>query len=114
MQVKVLSKIFWGFEMDKESVLKYLESKKDFFRSEYGITTLGLFGSYARDDAKKDSDIDIFYETNKEFSMGLFEFSSFLDKLKKDLNVKKIDFVNLKSMNPIIKHYAKKDFIYVQ
>ena len=26
---------------------------------------------------------------------------------------KKIDFVNLDSMNPIIKYYAKKDFTYV-
>ena len=35
------------------------------------------------------------------------------DKLADELNVPKVDFVNLSYMNPIIKYYAKKDFIYV-
>ncbi len=99
--------------MDKNTIIKYLKSKKEIFKDKYGITSLGLYGSYARDEATAKSDVDIFYTTNKNFSMGLFEFSDFLEKIQEDLKVKKIDFVNLKSMNPIIKHYAKKDFIYV-
>lgn len=99
--------------MTKNDIINYLKSKKEIFKKEYGITTLGLYGSYARDEATQESDVDIFYETNENFSMGLFEFSSFLEKIEDDLKVKKVDFVNLKSMNPIIKYYAKKDFIYV-
>ncbi len=97
----------------KDEVIEYLKSKKEHFKNEYGIVTLGLYGSYARDEATPKSDVDIFYETDKNFSMGLFEFSSFIDKIAKELNVKKVDFVKLSSMNPIIKYYAKKDFIYV-
>jgi predicted nucleotidyltransferase len=98
--------------MTKDNIINYLKSKKDLFNKQ-GIINLGLYGSYARDEATSKSDIDIFYETNENFSMGLFAFSKFLDKLKSDLKVDNIDFVNLKSMNPIVKHYAKKDFIYV-
>ena len=34
-------------------------------------------------------------------------------ELARELGVRKVDFVGLKYMNPIVKHYAKKDFIYV-
>ena len=98
--------------MTKEYILNYLKKHKDEFASQYGIISLGLYGSYARNEETKDSDIDIFYKNNKNFSMGILEFSQFLKKLEYDLKAK-IDFVNLDSMNPVIKYYAKKDFTYV-
>lgn len=99
--------------MDKNIIIAYLKSKKEVFKNEYGITTLGLYGSYARDEATQDSDVDIFYNTNEKFSMGFLEFDSFIDKIKDELHIEKLDFVNLDSMQPTIKHNAKKDFIYV-
>jgi len=100
--------------MTKSDIIVYLKNKKDELYSSYGITTLGLYGSYARDEATKNSDIDIFYERDNRFELqsGL-EFLNISDDLAHDLDVSKVDFVSLESMNPIIKHYAKKDFIYV-
>ena len=92
--------------------MNYLKSHKDEFAKKYGISSLGLYGSYARDEATQASDIDIFYTSSEKFSMGILEFSSFLKILEKDLK-SKVDFVNLDSMNPVIKYYAKKDFMYV-
>ena len=40
--------------MTKEYILNYLQNHKDEFANKYGITTLGLYGSYARNEAKKD------------------------------------------------------------
>ena len=96
----------------KSDILKYLRSKKDELSSMYGITTLGLYGSYARDEANDKSDIDIFYDTNNKFNMGILEFSKLKQSFENDLKAK-IDFVSLSSMNPIVKYYAKKDFAYV-
>jgi len=100
--------------MTKYDVLTYLKNKKDELHKIYGIKTLGLYGSYARDEATNNSDVDIFYERDKSFELksGL-DFLNISNKLASDLDVSKVDFVSLKSMNPIIKHYAKKDFIYV-
>ena len=100
--------------MKRESVLEYLRSKKEEFHSTYGITTLGIYGSVARDEATNNSDIDIFYErdANIELDSG-FEFMKIPEIIANILHVPKVDFVNLKSMNPIVKHYAQKDFIYV-
>jgi len=100
--------------MDKNGILNYLKSKKKIYEKEYGITTLGLYGSYARDEANKDSDIDIFYERDANFELKSGLDFMFLDeKIAEELNIKHVDFVKLDSMNPIIKHYAQKDFIYV-
>ena len=100
--------------MTKNIILNYLKSKKEELRKKYGITSLGLYGSYARDEATNLSDIDIFYERDKNFELdsGL-EFLNISQELAKDLKVTKVDFVSLNFMNPIIKHFAKKDFIYV-
>nr|WP_287413295.1 nucleotidyltransferase domain-containing protein [Pseudodesulfovibrio sp.] len=100
--------------MTKTDIITYLQNKKDELYQFYGITTLGLYGSYARDEATKNSDIDIFYKRDKSFDLqsGL-DFLNISDKLANDLHVSKVDFVSLDFMNPIIKHYATKDFIYV-
>lgn len=100
--------------MTQQYIIDYLKSKKEEFRQKYGITTLGLYGSYARNEAKETSDVDIFYERDSsvELQSG-FEFLRISDEMAQSLHVSKVDFVPLKYMNPIIKHYAKKDFIYV-
>ncbi len=100
--------------MTKTIILKYLKSKKQELYKKYGIVSLGLYGSYARDEATDKSDIDIFYERDSSFELdsGL-EFMNIDKQLADDLKVSKVDFVSLAFMNPIIKHYAKKDFIYV-
>ena len=100
--------------MTKTQIIEHLKAKKDEFRLRYGITTLGLYGSYARDEANEASDVDVFYERDSGFELesGL-EFLRVADELARELGVRKVDFVGLRYMNPIVKHYAKKDFIYV-
>ncbi len=101
-------------KLETSIILSYLKSKKLIFKEKYGITSLGLYGSYARKEANENSDVDIFYERDKNFELksGL-EFLQINEKMAKDLNVLKLDFVKLSSMNPIIKYNAEKDFIYV-
>lgn len=100
--------------MTKHLILEYLKNHKQELHDKYGIKSLGLYGSYARGEATSNSDIDIFYERDNSFELdsGL-SFLNISEKLAKDLNVPKVDFVSLSFMNPIIKYYAKKDFIYV-
>jgi len=100
--------------MTKTRLLSYLKSIKEELHKKYGIISLGLYGSYARGEATDTSDVDIFYERDKNFQLdsGL-ELMNLDEKIAKELQVPKVDFVSLEFMNPIIKHYAKKDFIYV-
>ncbi len=49
----------------REDILNYLSEHKDEFYAKFNITKIALFGSYARDEATEDSDIDILIEIEK-------------------------------------------------
>ena len=79
------------------------------FKKKYGIEEIGLFGSYSRDEAKEDSDVDIFVSMQAKFDnvMGL----------KYDLEAslhKKVDLITKhKYMKPFLFQMITKDVIYV-
>ena len=52
--------------MTKSAILDYLRSHKIELNEKYGVSKIGLFGSYARDEADSESDIDIAVEIDKE------------------------------------------------
>ena len=52
--------------MTKSNILDYLKNHKIEFNEKYGVSKIGLFGSYARDEANNDSDIDIAVEIESE------------------------------------------------
>ena len=66
-------------QINKANILNYLKNKKDELHKQYGVTTLGLYGSYARDEATKESDIDIFYKQpnhSKSYSVRYLVYRS--------------------------------------
>lgn len=50
----------------------------------YGIERMSLFGSYARGEAKEDSDVDLYIERGKLKS--LLQYFAFVDELENVLN----------------------------
>jgi predicted nucleotidyltransferase len=63
--------------MDRESVLRFLIERREELRARFGVGSIGRFGSYARDEARPDSDVDLLveFETRPTFLgyMGLTE-----------------------------------------
>lgn len=47
---------------DQKTILAYLASSKKRLHQEYGITKIGIFGSVARGESEKCSDIDLIVE----------------------------------------------------
>ena len=47
-------------QIDKTNILNYLKEHYSEFKNKYNVEKIGLFGSYARDEATENSDIDIF------------------------------------------------------
>jgi predicted nucleotidyltransferase len=45
--------------LTKSDILQYLEQNREFFRTRFGINTVAVFGSYARDEQNELSDIDL-------------------------------------------------------
>lgn len=55
----------------REDVLKAIRDNTETLRA-FGVARLSLFGSFARDEGRADSDVDLLVEFNRP--VGLFEF----------------------------------------
>ena len=53
-------------------IVQFLKSNKSFICSEFYITRIGIFGSYARNEQKAESDIDILIEL-EHHAPGVFD-----------------------------------------
>ncbi len=94
--------------LTKEEVLKFLRKNKAFFKKEFDVDNIMLFGSYARDEATPDSDIDILIESNKKSFDKKFDLQEFLEKEFK----KKVDILYSDSVRRFVMRFIKKELIY--
>jgi len=94
--------------MTKSEILDYLKNHYTVLKEKYDVEAIGIFGSYARDEAKEDSDIDIFVKMEPK----LFNLIAVKQTIEEGLH-KKVDIVRLRDkMNPYLKKRILKDGIY--
>jgi len=86
-----------------------LASKKDELRKVYKVRELGIFGSYARGEQKKSSDIDILVKFAANATLFDFvELGNYLeDKLKMKVDVVSEGGVKPELRNSILKEVVK-------
>ena len=95
--------------LDKTNILDYLKEHYSEFKNKYNIEQIGLFGSYARDEATENSDIDIYVE----FKHKTFDNLAGLWNYLEELYHKKIDlFHKHKNNNKVVISNIQKDVIY--
>jgi uncharacterized protein len=58
--------------MTRDQVLAKLRALKPSLEREYGVRRLRLFGSYARDQAQQDSDIDLIVDLIRPLGLDFF------------------------------------------
>ena len=95
--------------MNKEIIDK-LRELKPILKEKFGIEEFAVFGSVARGEDTKDSDIDI--AILKSSKKSLFLRLRAIEFLKSRLN-KDVDMGYVEGMKTFIKNRIKKDFIYV-
>jgi predicted nucleotidyltransferase len=96
--------------MTKTELLTTLLNVKDELEEQFGIVKIALFGSYARDEANNDSDVDIaIMQIEKKDYFTRVEAKYYLEKLLG----KRVDIGYFDSMRPIIQKYIKKEMIFV-
>ena len=91
--------------------ISLLRKYKQTHASEYGITRIGIFGSVARGEQTEDSDVDVFFETDKKIS--LFRMGGLMYDLK-ELFGTSVDLVHNTERLPVkFRQRIKEDIIYV-
>jgi len=105
--------------MGQTEILETLKKLKSLYDAE-GVKIIGLFGSYAQNNADIHSDIDIAYTLDhSKFSQKYYDgFSKVLkiQAIKEELECilhAKVDFISLDSSNQAFTEHIKKEMIYV-
>ena len=92
-----------------DSIIEKLKQHKPELQKKYPISSIGVFGSYARGEANNESDIDIAVEISEP--MGL-NFIAMADEIEDLLGVK-TDVVSKRSIKPKYLQNEEKDIVYV-
>ena len=96
----------------RSPVFRKLESAAPAIRSRFGVTRLGIFGSFARGEQTKKSDVDVLvnfapgYATLKNF-IGLCDYLEGLFR-------RKVDLLTEESISDLIRPYIEKDVIWIE
>jgi len=85
--------------MSLDEIKKILREYKSVLKNKYNINTLGIFGSYVRNDQAGGSDLDILVDFTAPIS--LFEFIDMEEELSDILGVK-VDLVSRNALKPYI------------
>ena len=94
--------------LTKDGILEFLRKNKDFFKKEFDVDRIMLFGSYARGEETYESDIDILIDTKKKDFDNRSRLKEFLEKEFK----KKVDVLYKDSIRRFIMRSIKDELIY--
>lgn len=96
--------------MKKDDILAILRRFKQDSADKYGILDIGVFGSFARDEAREDSDVDICIKTKTPNPFLLVHIKEDIEKLIQ----KHVEIVRVREkMNPFLRERIEREGRYV-
>jgi uncharacterized protein len=96
----------------KNQILSFLEENKSYFLKDFNLSKIGIFGSFAKDIQKENSDLDLIVEF-KPGTENLYENKQKMKKFIEDkLNIK-VDICREKYIKDIFKEKILSDATYI-
>ncbi len=94
---------------NKEEILRTIKKELPYLKEKFKVRSIGIFGSYARGEQTKTSDIDMLVEFDAP--VGFFKFIELEDYLSEKLGVK-VDLVTPDALKPLIKPHIIEEAVY--
>lgn len=97
--------------LTKEEIINTLRQQKDLLRTKFYVKSIGIFGSFARNEADENSDIDFlveFEEGNLDYYMIRRNLNDFLASEFK----REVDIAISKALKPFYKDIILKQAVY--
>ena len=99
-----------GRVMNRSELLRLLQSHKQTLSERFGVTSLALFGSFARDEATDDSDLDILVTFDgPATSRSYFGVQFYIE----DLTGRTVDLVTDKALRPELRLSVERECVHV-
>jgi uncharacterized protein len=89
-----------------------IEKLKPILSDEFGVETIGVFGSYRRGEQTQKSDIDILVTFREDEHPGFFKFLDLEEYLEKEFGVK-VDLVTKDALKPYIGKHILEEVVMV-
>jgi len=67
--------------LSTEKVIELLQEKHAYLAAEFGVSKIGLFGSYAKGQSSATSDVDLFVEFERPIGFRFIELVDYLENL---------------------------------
>ncbi len=96
--------------LTKEQILEKFNKDAEFFRREYSVSKLGLFGSFVRGEANEQSDVDVLVEFTEPTFDHYMDLKFYLEKEFQ----KEVDLVTVAALKPLIKPYIEGEVVYAE
>ena len=97
--------------MRREEVIERLKQNEGAIRT-FGVDHLHLYGSHARDEAGRDSDVDVFVDRDPRQPFGFLEYTGLIHLLEDALGVE-VDVATRTSLHPDLKQSIEASAIRV-
>ena len=96
----------------KKEVLDFLKQNRKFLLDNYHITRIGLFGSFAREEQKDGSDVDILIDI-QDGTKNIHDLKLSLKKYLSNAFGRNVDLAREKYLKPYATKYILQDALYV-
>lgn len=96
----------------KDKILEFLKEQKPYLYSAFNLTKIGLFGSFANENATSESDIDLIVEF-EEGTPDIFGKKGSLRNLFFNKFNRSVDVATEKYLKPYYRQEILKEAIYV-
>ena len=94
--------------MDNKDLKKKLKKLKPILEKNYKVKTIGLFGSFAKNEANEDSDVDILVQFSEDIGWEFVDLKQFLEENLE----REVDLVTVEALKPELKEEILRDMIY--
>jgi hypothetical protein len=99
-----------NIQLTLAQIKQTIQAQKPYLAEKYGVTEIGLFGSYVRGEARPDSDLDVLVEFVEYPS--LLEFIYLEDELSETLGIQ-IDLVMKTGLKPRLGQHILQEVVYL-
>ncbi len=96
--------------LNRKIICASLQANRDEIRSRYGVTKIGLCGSFSRDEQRDDSDIDIVVELD---SPNTFRSFFGLKRYLEQMFDRRVDLGIEHAIKPAVRENMLKTVVYV-
>jgi len=96
----------------KNIVIKNLEAQVPAIRTQFGVKRIGIFGSFARGEQTRKSDVDVLIDFEQGYAT-LHNFVVLCDYLEA-LFKRKVDLLTVGGIDKYIRHYVEAEVIWIE